>query len=212
MEDEDDDEDNEDENEQRLYHTSKATTTATTTSTTSTTTTTYRARRVVSCLAIIGQQQDSTCSSRCDQMGARCPSHMRLASRQTDKQASRADDISQTRTTRRCFVGAAWLALLAQLTAKGKGKEGTSNSKGDGHNKVVGNGVVDADSKDPLLLAKTGRWKQYFADQTSESLLSEWSRITLVIIRRWENERACTASNIHHRLKWTRRLRERHEG
>ena len=100
MEDEDDDEDNEDENEQwRLYQTSKATTTATTTSTTSTTTT-YRARRVVSCLAIIGQQQEITCSSRCDQMGARCPSHMRLASRQTDKQASKVDDISQTRTPR----------------------------------------------------------------------------------------------------------------
>ena len=95
MEDEDDDEDNEDENEQRLYQTSKATTTATTTSTT-----TYRARRVVSCLAIIDQQQEITCSSRCDQMGARCPSHMRLASRQTDKQASKVDDISQTRTPR----------------------------------------------------------------------------------------------------------------
>ena len=67
MEDEDADEDNEDENEPRLYQTSKATTTATTTSTT----TTYRARRVVSCLAIIGQQQDITCSSRGDQMGAR---------------------------------------------------------------------------------------------------------------------------------------------
>ena len=107
--------------------------------------------------------------------------------------------------------GVARTACSAQLTAKGKGKEGTSNSKGDGHNKVVGNGVVDADSKDPLLLAKTGRWKQYFADQTSEFLLSEWSQITLDIIRRWETERACTASNIHHRLKWTRRLRERHE-
>ena len=155
MEDEDDDEDNEDENEQRLYQTSKATTTATTTSIISTTTT-YRARRVVSCLSIIGQHQEITCSSRCDQMGARCPSRMRLASRQTDEQASRADDISQTRTTRRCFVGAAWLALLAQLTAKGKGNEDTSNSKGDGHNQVVGNGVVDADSNDPLLLAKKG--------------------------------------------------------
>ena len=100
MEDEDDDEDNEDENEQkRLYQTSKATTTATTTSITSTTTT-YRVRRVVSCLSIIGQQQEITCSSRCDQMGARCPSHMRLASRQTDKQASKVDDISQTRTPR----------------------------------------------------------------------------------------------------------------
>ena len=100
MEDEDDDEDNEDENEQRLYQTSKATTTATTASTTPTTTT-YRARRLVSCLAIIGQQQEITCSSRCDQMGARCPSHMRLASRQTDnKQASKVDDISQTRTPR----------------------------------------------------------------------------------------------------------------
>ena len=97
MEDEDDDEDNEDDNEQRLYQTSKSTTTATTTSTT----TTYRTRRVVSCLAIIGQQQEITCSSRCDQMGARCPSHMRLASRQTDnKQASKVDDISQTRTPR----------------------------------------------------------------------------------------------------------------
>ena len=96
MEDEDDDEDNEDENEHRLYHTSKATTTATNTPTT----TTYRARRVVSCLAIIGQQQEITCSSRCDQMGGRCPSHMRFASRQTDKQASKVDDISQTRTPR----------------------------------------------------------------------------------------------------------------
>jgi len=33
-----------------------------------------------------------------DQMGARCPSRMRPASRQTDEQASRADDISQTPT------------------------------------------------------------------------------------------------------------------
>ena len=70
MEDEDDDEDNEDENEQRVYQTSKATTTSTTS-----TTTTDRARDV-SCLAIIGQQQDITCSSRCDQMGARCLSSL----------------------------------------------------------------------------------------------------------------------------------------
>ena len=31
--------------------------------------------------------------------------------------------------------GVARTACSAQLTAKGKGKEGTSNSKGDGHNK-----------------------------------------------------------------------------
>ena len=68
----------------------------------------------------------------------------------------------------------------------GKGKVGTSNGKGDGHNKVVGNGVVDADSKDPLLLAKTGSGKQDVTDQASEFLLSEWSRFTLDIIRRWE--------------------------
>ena len=68
MEDEDDDEDNKDENEQRVYQTSKATTTTTTS-----TATTYRARDV-SCLAIIGQQQEITRSGRCDQMGARCPS------------------------------------------------------------------------------------------------------------------------------------------
>ena len=99
MEDEDDDEDNKDENEQRVYQTSKATTTTTTTSTA----TTYRARDV-SCLAIIGQQQEITRSGRCDQMGARCPSRMRPASRQTDEQASRADDISQTRTPRCCVT------------------------------------------------------------------------------------------------------------
>ena len=99
MEDEDDDEDNKDENEQRVYQTSKATTTTTTS-----TTTTYRARDV-SCLDIIGQQQKITRSSgRCDQMGARCPSRMRPASRQTDEQASRADDISQTRTPRCCVT------------------------------------------------------------------------------------------------------------
>ena len=92
MEDEDDDEDNKDENEQRVYQTSKATTTTTTS-----TATTYRARDV-SCLDIIGQQQKITRSGRCDQMGARCPSRMRPASRQTDEQASRADDISQTPT------------------------------------------------------------------------------------------------------------------
>ena len=75
-----------------MYQTSKATTTTTTS-----TTTTCRARDV-SCLDIIGQQQKITRSGRCDQMGARCPSRMRPASRQTDEQASRADDISQTRT------------------------------------------------------------------------------------------------------------------
>ena len=99
MEDEDDDEDNKDENEQRVYQTSKATTTTTTTSTA----TTYRARDV-SCLDIIGQQQKITRSGRCDQIGARCPSRMRPASRQTDEQASRADDISQTRTPRCCVT------------------------------------------------------------------------------------------------------------
>ena len=98
MEDEDDDEDNKDENEQRVYQTSKATTTTTTS-----TATTYRARDV-SCLAIIGQQQEITRSGRGDQMGARCPSRMRPASRQTDEQASRADDISQTRTPRCCVT------------------------------------------------------------------------------------------------------------
>ena len=98
MEDEDDDEDNKDENEQRVYQTSKATTTTTTS-----TATTYRARDV-SCLAIIGQQQEITRSGRCDKMGARCPSRMRPASPQTDEQACPADGISQTRTPRCCVT------------------------------------------------------------------------------------------------------------
>ena len=54
-------------------------------------------------------------------------------------------------------------------------------------------------------------WEEYLADEQRKFWQKEWARITLDIIRRWDAERACTASNIHHRLKWTRRLRERHE-
>ena len=37
---------------------------------------------------------------------------------------------------------------------------------------------------DPLLLAKQGRWEEYYADQTRRFLEAQWSRMTLKIIRR----------------------------
>ena len=62
---------------------------------------------------------------------------------------------------------------------------------------------------DPLELAKQGRWEEYYADQTSRFLQAQWSRMTLKIIRRWENEIHCMASNTQHMIKWTRILAER---
>ena len=62
---------------------------------------------------------------------------------------------------------------------------------------------------DPLLLAKEGRWEAYYADQTRRFLEAQWSRMTLKIIRRWENEFHCMASNTRHKIKWTRILAER---
>ena len=50
---------------------------------------------------------------------------------------------------------------------------------------------------------------QYYEDQTRRFLQQQWSRMTLKIIRTWENEIACTASNIRHNIKWTRILARR---
>ena len=54
-----------------------------------------------------------------------------------------------------------------------------------------------------------GCWEEYLADEERRFWQTQWRRITLAIIRRWETERACTASNIRRRLKWTRILAER---
>ena len=59
---------------------------------------------------------------------------------------------------------------------------------------------------DPLLLAKQGRWEEYYADQTRRFLEEQWSRMTLKIIRRWETESACLASNTRHQVRCGRRL------
>ena len=61
-----------------------------------------------------------------------------------------------------------------------------------------------------LLLANMGCWEEYLADEERRFWQTQWRRITLAIIRRWETERACTASNIRRRLKWMRILAERH--
>ena len=50
---------------------------------------------------------------------------------------------------------------------------------------------------------------QYYEDQTRKFLQGQWSRMTLKIIRTWETEIACTASNVCHKIKWTRILAER---
>ena len=60
-----------------------------------------------------------------------------------------------------------------------------------------------------LELAKQGRWEEYYADQTSRFWQAQWSRVTLKIIRRWETEIDCMASNTWHKIKWTRILAER---
>ena len=52
-------------------------------------------------------------------------------------------------------------------------------------------------------------WEEYYADQTSRFLQAQWSRMTLMIIRGWENEIHCMASNTKHKIKWTRILAER---
>ena len=59
---------------------------------------------------------------------------------------------------------------------------------------------------DPLLLAKQGRWEEYYADQTRRFFEAQWSRMTLNIIRRWETESACLASNTRHQIRWARML------
>ena len=53
-----------------------------------------------------------------------------------------------------------------------------------------------------------GCWEEYLADEGRRFWQKEWRRITLAIKRRWQTERACTASNIRPRLKWTRSLAE----
>ena len=50
---------------------------------------------------------------------------------------------------------------------------------------------------------------QYYEDQTRGFLQQQWRRMTLNIIRSWETMIACTASNIRHKIKWTRILAER---
>ena len=50
---------------------------------------------------------------------------------------------------------------------------------------------------------------QYYEDQARKSLQGQWSRMALKIIHTWETEIACTASNIRHKIKWTRILAER---
>ena len=49
----------------------------------------------------------------------------------------------------------------------------------------------------------------YYENQTRKFLQWQWSRMTLKIIRTWATEIACTASNIRHKIKWTRILAER---
>ena len=49
----------------------------------------------------------------------------------------------------------------------------------------------------------------YYENQTRKFLQGQWSRMTLKIIRTWETEIACTASNIRHTIKWTRILARR---
>ena len=46
-------------------------------------------------------------------------------------------------------------------------------------------------------------------DETREFWQAQWSRVTLKIIRRWEIEIHCMASNTWHKIKWTRILAER---
>ena len=69
--------------------------------------------------------------------------------------------------------------------------------------------AASADVGDPLWLAQQGRWEEYYAEQTRKFLQAQWSRMTLKIIRRWENEIHCMASNTKHKIKWTRILAER---
>ena len=49
----------------------------------------------------------------------------------------------------------------------------------------------------------------YYENQTRKFLQGQWSRMTLKVIRTWETEIACTASNIRHTIKWTRILARR---
>ena len=49
----------------------------------------------------------------------------------------------------------------------------------------------------------------YYENQTRKFLQGQWSRMTLKVIRTWETEIACTASNIRHKIKWTRILARR---
>ena len=49
----------------------------------------------------------------------------------------------------------------------------------------------------------------YYEDQTRKFLQWQWKRMTLKVIRTWETEIACTASNIRHNIKWTRILARR---
>ena len=50
---------------------------------------------------------------------------------------------------------------------------------------------------------------QYYENQPRKFLQGQGSRMTLKIIRTWETEIACTASNIRHKIKWTGILAER---
>ena len=59
------------------------------------------------------------------------------------------------------------------------------------------------------MTLRTIQHTQYYEDQTRGFLQEQWIRMTLKIIRSWETVIACTASNIRHKIKWTRILAER---
>ena len=61
-----------------------------------------------------------------------------------------------------------------------------------------------------LLLANMGCWQEYLADEECGFWQTQWRRITLDILRRWERGgRACIWTNMRHHRKWTRILAER---
>ena len=43
--------------------------------------------------------------------------------------------------------------------------------------------------------------EEYYADQTRKFLQAQWSRMTLMVIRCWETESVCLASNTRHKVK-----------
>ena len=57
---------------------------------------------------------------------------------------------------------------------------------------------------DPILQARQAGWEDYYADQTRRFLEAQWRRMTHKIIRRWETESACLASNTRHQIRLAR--------